>query len=144
MKCKLTYIIAILLSFALMTSCTLAENDYYVSSDGDDSNPGNAKAPWKTISYGVSQVKSGTLHIGAGVYEEAVNLNLSGTPENPIVILGEEGAIIDGSFGYNFPGKGLFTIENASYIQVEGITVRNVQTHGIVVQGHCSHIQIRN
>lgn len=144
MKCKLTYIAVIFLSIIVVSSCKLVVKDYYVSPQGDDNEKGNARHPWKTINYAVSQVNSGTIHILEGAYKEVVNISNSGSADNLIIIKGEEGAIIDGSFGYNFPGKGLFTIENANYIIVDGITIKNALTHGIMVKGDCSNIQIRN
>lgn len=119
MKCKLTYFAAIFLSIAFLSSCNLVKKNHYVSTKGDDSNSGGARQPWETNSYAISQIKSGTLHVEAKVYKEAVNLIVSGSPGKPIIILGEEGAIIDGSFGHNYPGKGLFNIEDASHIIVE-------------------------
>lgn len=144
MKYKSLHIVASLLIVMLVSSCAIAEKDHYVSTLGDDSDKGNARHPWKTINHAVSQVNSGTIHIRKGVYKEVVSMTNSGSADNSITIRGEKGAIIDGSFGYNFPGKGLFTIDNASYINVEGLTIKKSLTHGIMVKGNCSNIQIRN
>lgn len=144
MKYKFTYITVFLLMIVLVSSCKMVEKDYYVSPLGDDDEKGSARHPWKTINYAANQVSSGTIHILEGVYAEVVCLKKSGSADNVITIRGEEGAIIDGSFGYNFPGNGLFTIENSNYVNVEGITIKNALTHGIMVKGDCSNIQIRN
>ncbi len=117
---------------------------YYVSPTGNNENSGNRLAPWKTLTYAASQLKCGTLHIKAGIYKENVTFTHSGTPDNYIKIVGEKGAIIDGGFGYDDASKGLVTIKDASYIILEGITVRNALTHGIYYTGKGSHIRIRH
>jgi hypothetical protein len=54
-------------------------------SNASDTNPGTAKAPWKTISQAVKEVRPGDrVEIGTGVYREQVNVETSGLPDNPI------------------------------------------------------------
>jgi len=122
----------------------LMKPHYYVSPTGNDLSKGSRFFPWRTLAYAASQLKCGTLHIRAGVYKEHVVFTHSGTADSYIKILGEKGAIIDGSFGYDDISKGLLTIESASYIILDGVTVRNSLTHGILYTGKGKHIRIRN
>ena len=54
---------------------------YYVSKDGNDSNPGTQTLPYLTINHGVSRMVAGdTLLVRAGVYAESLVYNVpSGT-----------------------------------------------------------------
>lgn len=90
------------------------EADYYVATNGNDSNPGTFTEPWATWYYGVSQLVAGdTLYIRGGTYQptgtfsdagfgdsyNAVTIhNTNGTAENRIVVMGYPGerAILDG------------------------------------------------
>ncbi len=120
------------------------EPHYYVSPTGNNKSDGSHASPWKTLQYAANQLKCGSLHIMAGVYKEHVTFSHSGTAESYIKILGQKGAIIDGRFGYDNKSKGLLTIENASYIILDGVTVRNALTHGIMYKGKGKYIFIRN
>ena len=115
---------------------------FYVSPQGNDQHSGNLKSPWKTLSHAAKHLKCGTLHIKAGIYKENVTFTHSGTAKNFIKILAEDGAIVDGSFGYDDASQGLVTIKDASYIILDGLTVRNALTHGIYYEGTGKHIQI--
>jgi hypothetical protein len=121
-----------------------AGEHYYVSNDGNDNNDGSKNTPWKTIAHAVNQVTSGTIHVASGNYSESVILNNSGTSDEYITLLGDDGAVIDGAFGYNNEDYGLLTILNASFIVIDNITVRNALTHGIMVIGDCNNITIQN
>ncbi len=73
---------------------------YYVDAQrGDDTNPGNATEPWRSVQYGVDQLAPGdTLLLRDGIYYEAVTFsNVQGTAERPVTIAGYPGelAIID-------------------------------------------------
>jgi hypothetical protein len=66
---------------------------------GNDTNPGSADAPWKTLAHAVRQLKAGdTLYLRGGTYHEKVSLTRSGTPEAPITLAAHPGElpILDG------------------------------------------------
>ena len=118
---------------------------YYVSVSGSDENDGSKENPWATITYGSGKLFPGdTLIVESGIYREAVVVTNSGTEGKYITIRGEEGVIVNGDFGYDDSEYGLFTIQEAGYVVVEGITVKNSLTHGIKVFGPCKHIVIRH
>ena len=61
-------------------------NTYYVSTKGDDSNPGTLELPFRSINNAVSKVKAGdTIFIREGIYKEKIYLeDLNGEEGNPI------------------------------------------------------------
>ena len=88
--------------------------DYYVSPQGNDNNPGNIEAPFKTLKKAIESARAGTtiylregkyvpenneiMREGAeGAYSCVYNLSAKGTAENPITITGyeNENAVID-------------------------------------------------
>jgi len=133
-----------IMSLLLDKNNTLPDDgpDYYVSVSGDDTNDGSSARPWQTISHAASMVREGTIHVTAGTYREHVKFIHSGTPEKRLVIRGENGAVIDGSAGFDDPDFGLLTIEDASNISLTGLTVANVSSHGIMILGDCRNITI--
>ena len=58
---------------------------YYVSTTGNDSNPGTIAEPWLTIQHAANTVTAGaTVYVFGGVYNESVNFPQSGTASAPI------------------------------------------------------------
>lgn len=108
---------------------TLQETVYYVAPIGDDSNPGTAAHPWRTIQKAANTLIAGnTVYIRAGTYHERVLPQNSGSAGNYITYAAYPGetATIDGS-GVTLPDDlaGLFEISNKSYIRVAGLRVIN-------------------
>ena len=71
----------------LPQSCTLISHaEYFVSTNGDNSNPGTFEKPWKHIQRAVSTLTPGDIcTIRGGTYYEEVTISgLQGTKENPI------------------------------------------------------------
>lgn len=64
---------------------------YYVSTYGDDNDPGTQAEPWRTVTYGQGQLTAGdVLIVEAGTYyEPEIDLTVSGTEANRITIQGE-------------------------------------------------------
>jgi hypothetical protein len=111
--------------------------EYFVSPNGNDSNPGTLQQPWKTIGKAARTVSAGyTVYIRQGTYVEAVKLNTSGTAANPIKVIAypNENPVIDGGNSIPEPGGCLLCIQG-DYIQVSGIEVRNSIYIGILVYG---------
>lgn len=128
--------------------------DFYVSPSGDNGNPGTEMSPWQTIQKAADTVGPGdVVHIRGGVYEEKVEINVSGTSGNLIVFqsyAGEE-AIIDGSnLGFDpSNSNALISMYSRSYLRIEGITLRNYGTAqrymvpvGILVEGESHDIKL--
>jgi len=103
---------------------------FYVSTSGNDGNPGTVTAPWRTIQKAASSLQPGqTACLRDGVYEEpGISFRTQGaTAANPIVLMGEHQwagplsgttptAVISSISGCN-PGIGIL----ASYVTLQDI-----------------------
>ena len=130
---------------------------FYVSTTGNDTNPGTILSPWRTIQHAANSVQAGdTVYVRGGVYTESVNISASGSAiAGPITFqtFPGENAIVDGTglVPSTSSTQGLINITNQSYISIQGLEVRNYQTGsasaipaGIWVSGSGSNIQILN
>lgn len=129
---------------------------YYVSAGGVDTNSGTISSPWRTIQHAANTVKAGdTVYVRAGVYNEIVSPPTSGSASaGPITFSSYPGelATIDGT-GLAIPNNqwGLVTLENTSYVIVNGFEIRNYSTSsaknvpiGIYIFGAGTNVQITN
>lgn len=119
--------------------------EYFVSPNGSDSNPGTKEKPLLTIQNAVEKLKAGeTLVLLQGTYkmESSVTFSCNGTASAWITFRGEKGesVILDGK-DFNigntrgYPGnKGLIQIENAEYVRIQNVHVRNSHRSGINIQ----------
>jgi hypothetical protein len=128
--------------FALPANAGAA--NYYVGESGDDSNPGTAAAPFRTIQKAATLMRAGdTAIVQPGNYGRAAtarvadNVPISGAPGNPITFKGLPGAISNGFYiygdhfkidGFTFtgdfpPGAGSFMVHSAGdYVEVANNT----------------------
>lgn len=105
--------------------------DYYVRTDGSNSNDGladSAGGAWLTLSYALSQVAAGdTVHVGAGTFADGSNASVTGTSESPITVRGSgAGSTII---------SGAMTLDAAWY-NIENMTFDNVS---LVLEGSATH-----
>ena len=127
---------------------TITGDTYYVSNSGSDSNSGESESSaLHSISAGIEKLKPGDgLIIKAGTYNYNGTLSISkkGEEGKPIIIRAEGEVIFDG----NGRGGNLFTVrEGASYINIEGITFKNLnakETRAIYLHKSCNNINILN
>src|SRR4029077_19978877 len=72
---------------------------YYVSTTGNDSNPGTQAAPWRTIQHAADTARAGsTVNVRGGIYEELVSINVSGNAADGFITFRSypgEAAILD-------------------------------------------------
>ncbi|NQU86964.1 MAG: right-handed parallel beta-helix repeat-containing protein [Mariniphaga sp.] len=129
-------------------------DDYFVSPNGNDENPGTKEKPFRSIDLALSKLSPGkTLTFLEGTYNltKSVVLNMKGNKEGWITLRGEPGVsvILDGlkfniSPGNGYPNNnGLIQIEDAAYIRVQNITVRNSHRSCINIQDS-EHVDIIN
>jgi len=84
-------IVKIFWSAVLLTG-TLCARELFVSSSGNDKNPGTAQAPFATIGKAASVVQPGdTVKIGPGLYREQITFKRSGKKDAPVVFAGTRG-----------------------------------------------------
>lgn len=134
-------IIICLAMFSIITpEISLASNEsldtiYYVSTQGNDSNPGTQSAPWKTVQKAANCVKQGdTVYIRGGVYNEKVILQSSGSENNyitfasyPDEVVTIDGTGIDWGYDWNY----LFNLNSQSYVKLAGLRIVNSRWFGI-------------
>jgi hypothetical protein len=159
-------VFATLVVIVLMLAPSLAGQAgsiYYVSTAGNDSNPGTISAPWLTIQHAADSVSAGaTVYVFGGVYNESVNFPASGTASAPITFQSytEQKAVIDGTglscCTSNPPSsgnetQGLINIVNQSYVIVRGFEIRNFTTSnaaytpaGVWITGSGTGVQLLN
>ena len=126
---------------------------YYVSTAGNDSNPGTQTEPWRTVQHAADTARAGgTVEVRGGVYEELVSVNASGNASEGYITFRSypgETAILDAAHLTPTGRSGILTIHNQSYVRIEGFEIRNYRTDehrltplGISVIGAGSHIEI--
>ena len=130
------------------------DNIYYVSTTGNDANPGTASAPFKTFGKAASLLRAGsTLYILPGTYNEQLKILNSGMDGasitvkpsgGPVVIdlknTSNSAVILQGSYINisNLEVKGSTDIcvkSTGNYLNISGLVVHECQTHGIFISG---------
>jgi uncharacterized repeat protein (TIGR01451 family) len=124
---------------------------YYVAPTGNNSNPGTEAQPWRTIQKAANTLVAGdTVYIKAGIYQEQVIPQNSGSAGNSITYAAYPGdtVTIDGN-SVSLPSyeTGLFVVEDRSYIRISGLRVINAGPNdnnaGIYVD-NSHHIIVEN
>jgi hypothetical protein len=136
-----------LLSKFVGSANTPLSTTYFVSTAGDDNDPGTFTQPWRTIQKACNSATPGsTVYITGGTYNEKVTVNVSGTPDNPITFTNYAGqeVIVDGN---GISGSTLLDITDKSYLVFSGLYFKNCignYSVGILVTGTSHHIELRN
>lgn len=113
---------------------------YYVATTGNDTSAGTEKAPWRTLSYAVSNtspVKAGdTILVQPGTYNEVVTLGKSGDASKGHIRLKGNGPIgsvrlIDPEPNVGGFRKGTIRSEAKSYWIIEGFRIERSAWAGI-------------
>ena len=143
--------------FVLFTCAAAAfgqtNSSFYVATTGNDSNPGTEAAPWRTIQHAADTARAGsTVNVRGGVYEELVSINASGNASDGFITFRSfpgEKAVLDAAHFTPSGRTGVLTIQNKSYVRIEGFEIRNFRTAehrlaplGINVIGAGSHIEL--
>jgi hypothetical protein len=136
---------AVICVFLLSTSTWGA--DRFVSPIGDDDNPGTQVLPWKTIQRAADLLAAGdTAHIAEGVYNEKIEINVSGNEKDGFVTFKAEGKSVVS--GRGIVGANIIVMENKSYVKIIGLELEDMQKardgSGIRVEGYGEHIEIRD
>ena len=121
------------------------QREIFVAPTGKDSNPGTSKKPLRSIQKAINKASAGTtvtLLTGEYNLNAPVTISAKGTPGGWIILRGAKGAeaILNG-IKINIPdsGKyprnnGLIQVQNAAYIRIQNIHVRNSHRAGINIQ----------
>jgi hypothetical protein len=140
--------------FLLLMYSSVNAANYYVATNGNNSNPGTLLQPWLTIQYAANNVAPGdTVYIREGSYAKW-KVNVSGTINNPIIFKNYPGElpVINGNW---VDGPGV-EIRGVSYIIIDGIKFHqlkgdNFRGNGVHIEGStngvatpASNIIVRN
>jgi hypothetical protein len=126
----------------------------FVSTSGDDANPGTLSAPWRTIQKAMSSAPPGaTVNIRSGTYAESLVLEVSGAPGEPITFQpygfsgapdcggwsgvacgGEEVSVDYAHLGINTSTTPLFLVSGRSHVRIRGLAFRNLTCSGPMQQ----------
>jgi len=128
-------------------------SSFYVSSSGDDANPGTQAKPWRTVQHAADAARAGsTVNVRGGIYGERVSINVSGNASDGFITFRSypgETAVLDAEHLVPEGRSGVLTIHNKSYVRIEGLEIRNYRTAehrlaplGISVMGAGSHIEL--
>lgn len=128
-------LVCLCLSFSLIMH--VAGSNYYVSTIGNDNNPGTYNQPYGTIGKAVSMVSAGdSIFIQGGIYspQQTIEIAIDGAEDNQCTLMGYglEEIIID----FSQIDKGVPGIElSASHWTLEGLILRNAVGNGLLING---------
>src|ERR1051325_1643366 len=111
---------------------------YYVSTGGNDGNPGTSAQPFRTIIHAYSLAAAGTtIIVNPGTYTDynsgwGIHLGKSGTGASPIVLrsLTPGGAVIDGQ---NATDRNVGFYIDGTYNVVDGFDIKSCPREGITL-----------
>ena len=124
-----TFLGFFLLCLACYFTSVNARTRYVADADGVDTYAGTSLAPWKTLQHAADNVVPGdTVIVKPGTYvgfEMGWDGPQNGTAASPIVFLAQPGAIVNSRNAKTADG---INLEGASYIIIDGFTVKNSGT----------------
>ena len=117
--------------------------DYFVSTSGNDNNPGTRSQPWRTIQKAADTLVAGKkVFILPGTYYEKFSPKYSGSSGAYITYTAEPGTVIlDGSgvsMSTDARGDGLVQILGKSYIHIQNLTLRNASVNCVNISDNSS------
>jgi len=136
---------------------------YYVSTVGNDSNPGTQSAPFRHVSYGALAAQAGdTVVVMDGTYDNegqvadsggggsVVSVTNAGSPGAPITIMAQNrgGAILDASSTSQsslgcYGAWSYFDLSDASYVVIQGFVIENACVNAFHINGSAHDITLR-
>ncbi len=132
--------ILFLILYFLNLNSIFAINYYVDKANGLDSNSGlTLLSAFKTIQKAAFTAQAGsTIYIKAGVYNENLIINVSGTAANPILFRNYNSDLvyIDGTGTSTANGTAMLQINGASHLEFRNLTIRNLlcqDANGILV-----------
>jgi hypothetical protein len=141
-------------TFAATVQIKKKSHKYYVSVNGSDTNVGSISAPFQTINAALTQAGPGDqVVVRGGTYHEQVKFPKSGAPGKTISLQNypKEKPVIDGSKIAVKGWQALVTINNISWVNIDGFDICNLHSslvntdpQGIAIYGSGQHIAIKN
>jgi len=145
------------MTFLALSSLQCFAANYYVATNGNDTNPGTGtNAPWRTVQKAANTLSPGdAAFVRGGIYNESVTVNVSGNAANGRVVFQNypgELPVLDGA-GLTVPSadNGLFLLEDRAFVTIQGFELRNYAVNssskvpaGIYISGACHDLSILN
>jgi hypothetical protein len=131
-----------------LESRTLLAASYFVSTLGDDANPGTDPAQaWRHIQKAFDAATPGsTVTVLSGKYTEKLVLNVSGNATDGFITFQAEGKVVIS--GKKLPGADVISINNRNYVKIVGFEIRDNRKvnngSGIRLTEANSFVEIRN
>lgn len=129
------------LLFVIVATTIFAQNNYYVSNSGNDSNNGLTPATaFLTLQHAADIVTAGdVVRVANGTYVGFDLRNKNGTSSNPITFMATGNTVVINQSG---PIRDdIINIENADYVVIDGFTARDALGNGngvrVVVSDNC-------
>ncbi|NQX39262.1 Protein of unknown function [Pedobacter steynii] len=127
---------------------------YYVAVNGADTNTGSLNSPFQTINIALSHAAPGDqVLVRGGTYYQEVKFPRSGVPEKTISLQRYPGEkpVIDGSKITVTGWQALVTLNNVSYVTIDGFDICNLHSavgntdpQGMAIIGSGQHITVKN
>jgi hypothetical protein len=114
--------------------------ELYVSPTGDDTNPGTAERPWRTIQKAVDTAAAGdTVSIAGETYRERIMLHRSGNYfDRPLYLRATPGpkVVIDANgLPLAAGARAIFDTNGQDHLRITGICVQNARGLGFYIVG---------
>ncbi len=133
--------IKLLSQFVSSNNSPLAE-EYFVSTNGDNSNPGTLQQPWQDIDYACNNATKGsTINVLQGTYHEQIDVGVDSIYVHNYI---GQAVIIDGS---NITSGAILEISNKKGVTFDGFELQNNihnDAQGILITGKSENITIKN
>ena len=115
----------------------LNASQFYVATNGNDSNPGTIDRPWLTIQKAASTAQAGTtVNIRGGTYHESVSFANSGTQSSPITFRNYSGETVviqaDDWVG--------LLLQGVNWLVIQGLDVSGASVHGLAIRNASNNI----
>jgi hypothetical protein len=121
---------------------------FYVSTSGNDVNPGSSAAPWRTLQRAANTVAAGDLVIVRAGNYTGFELTTDGTPANPIEFRADAGVVIDvpetvrNQHGINLEGADWIVIQGFTITGMPRAGIRAVLNHHVTIRGNRSDANV--
>jgi Secretion system C-terminal sorting domain/Right handed beta helix region len=133
-------------SFSMCLFFATAQTNYYVATNGTNTNNGSLAQPWLNLQYAINQLQSGdTLNIRQGTYSEKILI--AGAVNNTITIRNHNTEAVLLSAAILSSSNPIIEINSKNGITIKGLEIANFlknDAQGILIHGSSDNITIEN
>lgn len=132
-RCRYVLRALVVLVLLLLTSAARAAT-YFVSTAGNDANPGSQAAPWRTLQKAGDVAGAGDLvTVLPGTYV-GFRPRKSGTAQAPVRFVAQAGVVVNAPGAANSNGDNIW-VRNVDYVVIDGFESTAAPRSGVAVQG---------